>query len=140
MTRRKSRTGGRSPNRSTEVAPGGDFSVQAWRLRSPDLFLPSKAQVNIPLWDETPIPHPRPVRTVRPVFRRNTTGVVKKARLVLPPENVFHAMAREDQARVTIADECLAREQRREVLFARRRAGYSGSAPGPYRPKSKVKC
>lgn len=37
---------------------------------------------------------------------------------------------------------CIDRQQRREVLFASRKAGFSGSAPGPYRrsAKSKIRC
>lgn len=37
--------------------------------------------------------------------------------------------------------ECVGRQQRKEVLFAQGRAGFSGSAPGPYkRARSKVRC
>lgn len=78
---------------------------------------------------------PLAVPSHRLVLSPPTTRVVygPKPSLPLPPSRRTQFLGLNRllaNPRVTM---CVRRKQRREVLFAMRRAGFSGSAPGPYR-------
>lgn len=75
--------------------------------------------------------------------RRSLGPILAERAVSKAPASVKPGALAGQSARIVSASRithCVARAQRKEVLFARDIAGHAGKSPGPYRPKSKIKC